>query len=155
MLSDSSAVTAEHRSQERSTLPSGAERQYVAQDRSFKSTCTLRTNRNKMRTWWFTSTSSTRHHVGVSYSKERSDEIVDVNIPNRRQLRGRKRQETVKQLTQQSTVAQLHTEKLANMSVPEVKAGNTTVCQTLAMLNQAVYETRQLQCLHPHPVVKI
>lgn len=73
----------------------------------------------------------------------------DVEIQNRRQLKGKRRSQTVDDIALLgNSCNDFYMMKLGDMSEDECRAGNTTECQTTGVLRQAVYEKRRNQRLH-------
>ena len=78
------------------------------------------------------------------------DKVV-VERPNRQQLRSDQRAESAELLTStQQSETEVHYRRLGEMSEAECIAGNTTTCQTPAVLRQAAYEHRRCKYLYEH-----
>ena len=83
------------------------------------------------------------------------DEMV-VERPNRRQLWSDLRTEAADQLTMsQKSATEVYYARLSDMTQKEVSVGNTTACQTPAVLRQAAYERRRLEHLHENAVFEL
>lgn len=83
------------------------------------------------------------------------DEVV-LRMPNRRQLKGRVRQEHAAKLVESAMSAnEMHMSALGTMSDRQCDAGNETVCQTPAVLRQAAYERRVGERLHQDVVMEL
>ena len=83
------------------------------------------------------------------------EEMV-VERPNRRQLRSDLCAEAADLLTtSQKSATEVYYARLSDMSQKEVSAGNTTACQTPAVLHQAAYERRRSEHVHENAVFEL
>lgn len=85
------------------------------------------------------------------------DENSNVRLlPNRRQLSGDRRRQTVTMLrnTGQS-VTEYHYARLGSMTEAECLAGHTTACQTPGVLRHAVYQDRRREQLHLDMIMEL
>lgn len=74
---------------------------------------------------------------------------IDMQLPNRRYLSGKKRAETVDKLKSTGlTPNELNKRYLSEMSVDECISGNTTKCQSPGILKQALSESNRSKRLH-------
>jgi hypothetical protein len=81
-------------------------------------------------------------HAGDAYG-------ASIDFPNRRYLSGTMRSAVIEELNSSGITAnEQHKRSLGKMSSDECKFGNTTNCQTPAVLRQALYENRKKERLH-------
>ena len=93
---------------------------------------------------------------GTCTHKPDTNAEVTVERPNRRWLSGRKRTATGEQLASSPlSSSETHYRRLADMTEPELTAGNMTTCQTPPVLRQAAYESRRSTQLHENPVFEL
>lgn len=80
------------------------------------------------------------------------DASTDVTVPNRRQLAGGKRH---RRDTFNWTNSVYYIRKLGETSKTECIAGNTTPCQTPAVVRQAIYERHKANEWHEQPIYEL
>ena len=96
------------------------------------------------------SSTVTVHVIVTGRCNHASDSSTNINRSNRRRLVGSNRLSVAKALDDFSLSAREHNIRLlANMTTQECSSGNTTACQTPAVLRQAVNEFRKQKQLDP------